>query len=1150
MIIGELFEKPINTDIKSVIKADEITENIIYNELDEYVVTNKILSHFNTFFKNYSKSINQSTEKIGVWISGFFGSGKSHFLKILSYILNTSLKINGKSAAEVLIDSGKIREKSIIDNIKKSTSINNDVILINISSKSNKDSSILDVFYKEFNKICGYSYPFLYLANLERKLDKRNVYDKFKKEFELINGNSWDDSRDDFSEITDDIVKTLNNINFMSKDEAIRWVKNPELDLNITIETFAKEVNEYCIEQGNNHHLVFLVDEIGQYISKNKDLMLELQTIVENLGNHCSGNAWVVVTSQQSIKEIYEIDFSKIQGRFDTRLALSSAHVDEVIQKRLLEKNDEAKQTLELIYEESEGILNNLLLFNNSAEMKLFLDYNDFINFYPFIPYQFELIQKSLSLIRKNSSSGRDMSEGERSMIKIFNESLIKSSNKTNEFLVPFYYFYDSIQNDIDQEFALIIENAEKKISLNRFDINLLKTLFLIKFFKNDYFYPSIDNISTLMISKVNEDKMELKNKISKSLNKLVSETLVYKKDEIYYFLSDEEQDINREIKEELIEIQEILNKTFNIIFGDIYNDRKNFKLKNRYDFKFDRIIDNKQKRKNELGIRILTPFYEEESNQQTLDGSPSFSFVNPPKDEIIIDLREEITIFNQIKDNLQIQSYLNKNGNNLDTKLKCEKQKEYLEGFDKIRVLFEESIINAKIQINGNNFNVSENNIVSLFDNLLTKLINEVYYNLNHLDFEPDSKDIENAIKTNLDEEESRCSLALNDLKIYISEINKIKIGEVYSKYLVAPYGYTKNDIAWLITTLFSKKKISLFINNQELLLEKDDSRIILNYIKNYKSVEAQNLFLTNREEIPLKDIKIVKNIYEDLFDEPLSSKNEEKVMFIFKEWVSSENDKIDKYVKCIKRNKFYPGLEILEKNKTLFNEVKNKNTLNAFYSYVVDNKDLFYENYEDLEEVYAFFNGPQKEIFDNSCHKYDVFNDNKIAIDSQQLTNISDDIFEIISDKSPFNKISHLSNLNKEFDGLFNDILKKERDPVLKIIENDQKYLINLLTKEDIKLKNDIEKDYNHLESNLKNYINIRRIQGCIQDSNDLKNKFMKKISNSESKKSILINLNTIFNDELEIENEDDMEKFLDEIRKNVKNELIKEHIVKIRL
>lgn len=58
------------------------------------------------------------------------------------------------------------------------------------------------------------------------------------------------------------------------------------------------------------------------------------------------------------------------------------------------------------------------------------------------------------------------------------------------------------------------------------------------------------------------------------------------------------------------------------------------------------------------------------------------------------------------------------------------------------------------------------------------------------------------------------------------------------------------------------------------------------------------------------------------------------------------------------------------------------------------------------------------------------------------------------------------------------------------------------------------------------------------------------MKKISNSESKKSILINLNTIFNDELEIENEDDMEKFLDEIRKNVKNELIKEHIVKIRL
>lgn len=88
--------------------------------------------------------------------------------------------------------------------------------------------------------------------------------------------------------------------------------------------------------------------------------MLNLQTVTEDLGTACGGKAWIIVTSQQDIDSITKTkgnDFSKIQGRFDTRLSLSSANVDEVIKKRILEKNEAGKQTLTLLYDDKATVI-------------------------------------------------------------------------------------------------------------------------------------------------------------------------------------------------------------------------------------------------------------------------------------------------------------------------------------------------------------------------------------------------------------------------------------------------------------------------------------------------------------------------------------------------------------------------------------------------------------------------------------------------------------------------------------------------------------------------------------------------------------------------------------------------------------------------
>ena len=169
--LRELYAKDINREIQGVIKVDD--ETFIKQELEEYVVTDELLKHFRNFFDSYNASITGNTEKMGVWISGFFGSGKSHFLKILSYILDNKV-VDGKPAVDYFDD--KIQDQMLLANMKRAGNVPTDVILFNIDSKASLDNldgkdKILSVFEKVFNEKQGLS-TIPHVAELERFLIK------------------------------------------------------------------------------------------------------------------------------------------------------------------------------------------------------------------------------------------------------------------------------------------------------------------------------------------------------------------------------------------------------------------------------------------------------------------------------------------------------------------------------------------------------------------------------------------------------------------------------------------------------------------------------------------------------------------------------------------------------------------------------------------------------------------------------------------------------------------------------------------------------------------------------------------------------------------------------------------------------------------
>ena len=421
--VKDIFYKDIERSINGVVKADQNDDETVYVELDEYVVTKELDEHFRKFFEVFATSLNEKSleDKIGIWISGFFGSGKSHFLKILSYILSDieSISPSGeKKLASEFFDESKIRDAMIRADIQKATANKSDVILFNIDSKSgarDNDNPILDVFLRVFNEFQGFSSDHPHIAHLERYLEGRDVLDKFIAKFAELSGSTWQGERDAFHFFGDDIQQSLAHALDISIPEAEKWFEDAEDTFDVNAERFCEWVKEYLDNHPEpNKRILFLVDEIGQFIGKHTDRMLKLQTLAENLGTICKGRAWIVVTAQADMDATLgelsssESDtFSKIAARFTTRLSLSGANVDEVIEQRLLRKKPESEGALKSIYAKEGDILKNQIIFDSTGPtLRSFESESDFVQCYPYPPYQFRLLQSVFTEIRKVGATG------------------------------------------------------------------------------------------------------------------------------------------------------------------------------------------------------------------------------------------------------------------------------------------------------------------------------------------------------------------------------------------------------------------------------------------------------------------------------------------------------------------------------------------------------------------------------------------------------------------------------------------------------------------------------------------------------------------------------------------------------------------------
>ena len=1070
MQIKEMFRKEIDRELQGVIVVGQGAETNVAQELEEYVVTRELQRHFADFFAAYKKGILGTTPKMGVWISGFFGSGKSHFLKILSYLLENK-QVGDKHALDFFIDDKKITNQMVLADMKLAADTPTDVILFNIDSKSESNSkenkdAIVNVFLKVFNEMQGFCGSMPYLADLERHLAEADQLAMFKEKFEDAYGDAWEDSRQDFDFIQDTVVEVLVEMGFMSEPAARNWCEKATEPYQISIEDFAKRVKAYLDKKGSNHHVVFLVDEIGQYIGDDSKLMLNLQTVTEELGKECQGKAWVIVTSQQDIDSITKVkgnDFSKIQGRFDTRLSLSSANVDAVTKKRILEKTDTAAQSLRLIYDQKGTIIKNLIVFNDGVEKKLYANAEDFAEVYPFVPYQFNLLASVLTSIRTHGASGKHLSEGERSMLALFKESAMQLMNEETGAIVPFHKFYDALENFLDHSHSSVIIRAYDNSYINPekkerdvFAINVLKTLFLIKYVVE--IEANVDNITSLMISNIDDDRLALKAEVEEALKVLMRQMLIQKNGSVYVFLTDEEQEINNEIEKENVEMPEVLTKIAEMIFEDIFPSKKYQypAFGGRYTFPFNQMVDDRPYKANQsydIGLRVLTPWYEGGVEDSTL------RMISGQGKEVLVALPNDDSFLTEMRAYLKIERFLRKNTSVQLAKyeaIKEAKRVEMRERNSNAKLYLTEALKDATIYVNGDVLRTSGKEVNSRINEAIGRLVQTVYHKLSYITAPMGETDIRklfrssNQLSLTLEDSSEANVHALDDVLQFIGGNSrmhmKTSMKTIKDRFMRAPYGFVEDDVQWLVARLFKRGDLAFTVNGESVNANNRTEEELVGYITKKQFVDK--LLMEVRVRVLEKQKKAVRTIMKELFNVLPTAEDEDTMMSEFRRYCERTITSIDRLEPQYQLYA-YPGRQVLAEGKKLMSSLLQINAPLEFFKEVSDGQDELLDFGEDFEPVQKFFspNSEQEQIFRRALDMLGIYDDSKTYIVNTALEDVVRQMRSIVGMKAPYREIPKLPELREKFMSLYSEILEEQSAPVVKAIKDDRNRVLEVL-------------------------------------------------------------------------------------------------------
>ncbi len=973
MNLHDIFEKDVTRPIDGVIKADDATH--LGTEVEEYVLTNEAEKALSNLLEEYAAY----TTGNAVWISGFFGSGKSHLLKMLAHLLGD---VDGQAFSRTKVAesfASKTTDQFLKASLKKAESIPARSILFNIDQVADaqggdKSDAILKVFTKVFNNSRGYYGMQPHVARFERDLDTKGVLTKFTEVYERIAGMPWLEGRE---------LDVLEEPNVAAAYAEITGAQNgaPENILEkyrdsyrVDIEDFANEVVAWLDNQPAGTRLNFLIDEVGQYIGNDTRLMLSLQTLVETLNTKAEGRAWVFVTSQEAIDRIIgdpgksaSFDFSKIQARFKTKVNLSSADVEEVIRKRLLEKNAAGSAQLKAIHAKESGNFKTIFDFVGGRTYQNYTDEARFISTYPFVNYQFPLFSAALvGLSEHNAFTGRHASVGERSMLGVVQQVVKDLEGANIGQLAAFDHLFSGIRETVQSATKKSIEVAEKNLpdqesALTKLSVRVLKALFLVKYVEG--FRATARNLAVLVYDRFGINPQELTKQVEDALALLESQTYIQRNGDMYEYLTNEEQEIENEIKGVDLDGSELGKRLFEMLSQDVVKTPK-YRYKTRTgdfaDYSFGYKIDDvSYGPQHALAIHFFTPSYPHDLS--------TIRAHSTGLDELRVVLEVDTGFFGDLRLLLKTEKYVKQKQNGsltaVQQRILGTKAQQNLDRKKELLERLKSMISKAALVVYTVDFE-STNQVADarLFDGL-NILVTKAYPQLAMLSGRVYTEaDIQKHVQAPADGMVS-VDTALTGPANEVFAIGiqaqsnigqQVTVKGLVDKFSIKPYGWDQTSTLVVIASLFGESRITIEHNGN--LLKRTE---VASLLKNTQ--QHANLKVSPQKSFDEKGVSTFRKFVTDFFDEVVSEKDSLELANI---GANKMKDQLAR-IKEMRAAYDYPFMVQLDPTIELLESVVGRT--DEWYLTEFDKAEELLEAKESvLDPVRAFLKDNRKEIYD----------------------------------------------------------------------------------------------------------------------------------------------------------------------------------------
>lgn len=533
--IKNLFDQQRNIyrPIEKVITYDAAQETRLKAEISEYIATDHIEEQFHNLLMKMQTAMQDGGEnEIGVWVSGFYGSGKSSFTKYLGMAFDQERTIDGLPFVQYLQDRfHKPQTRALLSKVVKTYPAA--VVMLDLASEMLAGATMEDistVLYYKVLQWAGYSRN-LKVAAFERRLKKDGRYDEFRQQIRDNLEVEWETVQND-SLVVDSLIPDVAHQMYP------KLFKTPSAFSTATSDTIqfenqrVAEMLDIIRETSDKEHILIIIDEVGQYVGSRQNLILNLDGLAKNLKSLGNGRAWIFGTAQQTLTQddprasLNSPELFKLKDRFPIQIDLESHDIKEICVKRLLSKDPQGTTRLENLFEQSGQSLRHNTRLENAKYYDSDFGKTLFVDLYPFLPAHFDILLHLLGALARATGGF-----GLRSAIKIVQDILVEGAGGHTPFaeqsvgaLVTSVTLYDTLEKEIKNSghHAHLYHIIQSKVKVQYPDSDLhqgiAKTVIILQILDNLPVTPH--NVASLMHPTV--DAASRKEDIQKAVDELI----------------------------------------------------------------------------------------------------------------------------------------------------------------------------------------------------------------------------------------------------------------------------------------------------------------------------------------------------------------------------------------------------------------------------------------------------------------------------------------------------------------------------------------------------------------------------------------------------------------------------------------------------